>query len=389
MYHLTRIRFLALLIAIMALTAISQATQTHLLCILQGSQETPANTSTGSGYGEFTVDDAAMTLDCEFSFYNLSSTETSVHIHTGARGVAGSVTFPFNLGASVDTLLTGLTTQQIASLIAGGMYLNIHSTNHPNGELRGQIEAVNKVAIIEAAQEVPGGDSPGYALGWFVYSATRSSLEYYIEPGIGMETPEIGAFIQGPAAMGENSTAVMDTLPMDFPKVGIWTGLTAAQSSAVGNDSAYVNIATTDNTDGEIRGQIVTGNVPPILHRIGMLAILVGAQETPANTTTGSAYATAELNTLDHTLTIAAVYTGLTPTAGHIHQGARGVAGGVVHGFPPISGGYVYDTWVNLTSQEELDIINGQMYVNLHTNNFPNGEIRGQLEALLQRVVLA
>jgi hypothetical protein len=34
-----------------------------------------------------------------------------------------------------------------------------------------------------------------------------------------------------------------------------------------------------------------------------------------------------------------------------------------------------------LTSQEEADLLSGNWYLNLHSNTYPGGEIRGQLIA--------
>ena len=72
-------------------------------------------------------------------------------------------------------------------------------------------------------------------------------------------------------------------------------------------------------------------------------------------------------------------------TMAHIHAGAAGVNGPVVQflydGSPlfdpanPISG------TIQLTAMEASDLLSGDFYVNVHTSDFPGGEIRGQIAA--------
>jgi hypothetical protein len=74
-------------------------------------------------------------------FFDLTSAETAAHIHTEAVGVAGPITFP--LAPPITNPITDLqiipTTTQVADLKAGQQYMNVHSSNFPNGEIRGQL----------------------------------------------------------------------------------------------------------------------------------------------------------------------------------------------------------------------------------------------------------
>jgi hypothetical protein len=60
----------------------------------------------------------------------------------------------------------------------------------------------------------------------------------------------------------------------------------------------------------------------------------------------------------------------------HIHLGAAGVNGGVKHTLP--NGNPKVGTW-NYAEADEPAILAGQMYANIHSNNFGNGEVRGQI----------
>jgi hypothetical protein len=108
-------------------------------------------------------------------------------------------------------------------------------------------------------------------------------------------------------------------------------------------------------------------------------AALNGMNEVPPNGSTSTGEATLTYDTLAKKFDIVVKYNGITPTAGHIHKGAPGIAGGVVFGFTnPLSSPITYSSPV-LTDEQRNDLYSGQYYVNLHSSAFPNGEIRGQL----------
>ena len=85
---------------------------------------------------------------------------TAGHFHVGAAGVAGPtvINFTVSTGISNDFAITGTATsadltlraaQGIGSwedfqqaLLLGNMYINVHSTNNPGGEIRGQLVRV-------------------------------------------------------------------------------------------------------------------------------------------------------------------------------------------------------------------------------------------------------
>jgi len=101
------------------------------------------------------------------------------------------------------------------------------------------------------------------------------------------------------------------------------------------------------------------------------------SEETPTGSAaTGSATGNYNADTKELNLTI--TYTGLVPTAGHIHKGAPGTSGGVVFPFPSVATSPIVFSTV-LTAAQEADLMAGLYYVNFHTPAFPGGEIRGQL----------
>lgn len=107
-------------------------------------------------------------------------------------------------------------------------------------------------------------------------------------------------------------------------------------------------------------------------------ATLTGAKEVPANES--DAKGTAELIYNKDTKIFALTVTHdiANPTAGHIHMGAVGENGDVIFPFDSP------ESPITLTSSElteaQIDALNkGNLYVNIHTEEFPGGEIRGNL----------
>ncbi len=108
-------------------------------------------------------------------------------------------------------------------------------------------------------------------------------------------------------------------------------------------------------------------------------AALNGSSETPPNNSTSTGVATLTYDTVAKKFSVTVSYTGIAPTAGHIHKGAPGVPGGVVFGFTDVSKSpFTYSSPV-LTDAQKNDLYTGNYYVNLHSAAYPEGEIRGQL----------
>lgn len=140
-------------------------------------------------------------------------------------------------------------------------------------------------------------------------------------------------------------------------------------------------------------------------------AVLDGASEAPANASPGSGFAQVDIDDVALTMHISVVFGGLqgTTTASHIHA-ATVVAGagnaGVATttptfaGFPSSVTSGTYDNTLDLTLTTSYNasfitahggttagtaafllqsIADGKAYLNIHTNMFPGGEIRGFL----------
>ncbi len=143
---------------------------------LTGPAEAPPNTSPGIGAALVTVDDTNLSLRLEVGFYGLLGETTAAHIHCcveppGTAPVATPVpnlpgfpvgvttgyydqTFDMSLASSYNPAFLsangGTPGSAFASLLsglnAGDAYLNIHTDQFPNGEIRGFLQPVPEPA---------------------------------------------------------------------------------------------------------------------------------------------------------------------------------------------------------------------------------------------------
>ena len=107
---------------------------------LSGSFEVPPVTTTATGTAVVTID-ADRSVKATVTVNSMSATAS--HIHEGAAGTNGPVIVPFTktgdnaFAAAADAKLTET---QYASYKAGNLYVNVHSTKNPGGEVRAQLK---------------------------------------------------------------------------------------------------------------------------------------------------------------------------------------------------------------------------------------------------------
>lgn len=110
---------------------------------LSSAQEVPTNASTATGYARIFVNESTLTLSFTVVFNGLSSTQTLSHIHAPAAiGSNASVAINFGAVGGTSGTITGttsITPTQLSQIRAHLGYVNVHSTNFPGGEIRGQL----------------------------------------------------------------------------------------------------------------------------------------------------------------------------------------------------------------------------------------------------------
>ena len=116
---------------------------------LTGGQETPPNNSTATGRATLLLNPDEKTARVSLTFAGLSSGQTDAHIHgPAAAGVSAPAIFPLPLGQVSDFPIT-LTSSQVQDLKNGLFYINVHSSNFPTGEIRGQFGLSSSASSIQ------------------------------------------------------------------------------------------------------------------------------------------------------------------------------------------------------------------------------------------------
>jgi len=122
--------------------ASASAAEHKLKASLDAKQEVPANASTATGAAEITVNDATKEVSWSVTFTGLSGDPVAAHIHgPAAAGANAGVMINFGM-APFKSPITGkgtATDAQIADILAGRAYVNIHTAANKGGEIRGQI----------------------------------------------------------------------------------------------------------------------------------------------------------------------------------------------------------------------------------------------------------
>jgi hypothetical protein len=145
-----------------AIYEIKSKPSTIFYATLNGAQEVPPTNSTATGAATMVLSPDETTATVSLNFSGLSSPQTDAHIHGPAQvGVTAGVIFPLPQGQISDFKIA-LTPGQVQDLKNGLWYVNVHSTNFPNGEIRGQfLTSATASAIQFGATQLGVGEGEG------------------------------------------------------------------------------------------------------------------------------------------------------------------------------------------------------------------------------------
>lgn len=161
--------FVMFMITILVFAQITNAAPITYIANLDGSNQSPANASPGTGFATVIYDSAIHTMEIDVSFNDLLGVVTASHIHAATAlpfdGTAGVATttptfagFPIGVTSGAYDIILDMTLTSswnpafvtanggstasaeaaFATAMAGGKaYFNIHTTQFPGGEIRG------------------------------------------------------------------------------------------------------------------------------------------------------------------------------------------------------------------------------------------------------------
>jgi len=384
--------------------------------VISGSSEVPVTTSTGQGNLIAEVQDSVLIVSGSFS--NLTSefdvnVAGGAHLHAGMAGQNGGIEF-FLVAQTADDNLSGsflpadntfpITEEQKELFANRSIYLNVHSTGYPAGEVRGQMVALSSapfIADLSGSNEVPANASLGSGSvlvelsGSDVWaSGSFSGLNDAFDPNIGggSHIHDGLAGQNGGVAFPLTATVAADGLSGTFSINDNSFTAEEANIDALQERGNYVNIHTAFNAPGELRGQLLP------VSSIPLRAVFSGRAETTPNNSGGIGGAMVEI--LAGQLVVSGAFTVDSPFASeigaHIHSGSLGIDGGVVVALvPDLAGDNLSGTFESANNTFELDeefqgtLLSAGNYFNIHTEAYNGGEIRGQITPFAYRPIEA
>jgi hypothetical protein len=258
--------------------------------------------------------------------------------------------------------------------------------------------------ILTGSQESPAnaGGAAGGGVAFFDTSTDQISLStFFTGLSASATTSHIhdgGPGVSGPALVSLTAFTPATTSgsivggPLAFPVADI-PDLLAGET--------YFDIHNATFPLGEIRGQLVPVTqpaptiTPTILHTplVGIINFVIGAtglQETPANTGGAASGGIASFNTFTDQISLSTFFTGLSApaTVSHIHDGGAGASGPPLVSLtaftPATTSGSIVGGSLAFPVADIPDLLAGNTYFDIHNATFPGGEIRGQLQPVVQ-----
>jgi hypothetical protein len=237
---------------------------------LSADQIFPKPTSTATGEGDLTFDliSGAVTGGVTLS----GITATLAHIHEGYAAENGGVLIDFVQDPADPNHWTPdssevLTADQIAFLLDGELYLNVHSAAYPGGEIRAQIIPDNIQVVfanMDGSQVVPAATTTASGLAAVTLNKDENEVSVHVSSTGADDATDAHVHV---AAAGSNASDTLITLEKDPAKAGHWSAedqpITSANHDAFDANNWYVDVHTPGAPDGAIRGQFVPNPAPP------------------------------------------------------------------------------------------------------------------------------
>lgn len=253
-----------LLLSVILSLATSLTAQTWNI-LLSGSQVLSLGQTTGSAaYATIELDGSTLSWEVH---HEGTSGLTVAHFHGPANsdetaGVAQGI----EAGPSPIRGSAELDAGQISQLTSGQWYLNLHTSENPPGELRGQVvDQLNFKPnnLISGSQEVPGVLTEAAGAAHIAYDPATRELSWEIA-WEGLTGPATMMHFHGAAPAGENTGVQVNIgaiSGLESPSAGATT-ITPDQEADLMAGLWYINIHTEANGPGEIRGQVVNIEMP-------------------------------------------------------------------------------------------------------------------------------
>lgn len=339
----------------------------------------------------------------------LSDTSGTVFLQGAAAGRKGEVILRLNLEVSPDSLSAimlpdsntfVLSAGQLDSLNANLLYVSVRSNFAPEGELRGQLTDLANASFqanLSGHQARPiAVNSSGNGRLIITYDG-ESSIE--VSGSVSMLEGTILTDLAGGSHLHIATTgrsggiAFPLSLALDADgQGGLWLPenntftLSPIQVAALFNREMYVNVHTSANASGEVRGQLLLPADAYFGTNLAGINENMEAVKTTANGFLLFELCGSSLTALGSFNDLETPFNTAIGGGAHLHTGSASSNGPVA--FPlatTIGEDFLNATYrsdnnsFQLSPEQRSQLLAGELYVNLHTEGRPAGELRGQV----------
>ncbi len=225
---------------------------------LNGEQETPPTETTATGFASVILSASKDSIK-----YHLQTSliPTGAHIHTGIGGLPGPITIPFTPVAPLIRGTAAMTPAQVVDLAEGRMFVNVHTTAYPSGEIRGQLLLPGErlaTAILSGANETPPVMTTATGAAAFILSYAQDTMKYE-GTFTGLSGPATSATLIGGIAGDAGFTNYSLTLlPGGMSIKGVQAVLPGDVAALMTSPPGlFVDVNTAANPNGEIGGPLM------------------------------------------------------------------------------------------------------------------------------------
>ncbi len=127
-----------------------QAFATVFQCIasLDGNQEVPSSGEVGTGTATATLNDVSNVLSWNIVYAGLTGPLIAAHFHGPAPpGFNAGVQVPIGISPTPLVGNAVVNAAQETDLLNGLFYINLHTSRHPGGEMRGQVSCMPSTPV--------------------------------------------------------------------------------------------------------------------------------------------------------------------------------------------------------------------------------------------------
>lgn len=221
------------------------------------------------------------------------------------------------------------------------------------------------------------------------YTPNVADIEFHLEEPAGGAVVTISPpypAIFSPTNIGTYTFVGRTQRQANNPQAGYYTEVNCTDSAVV--EVGVLASAQSAHEASPYPTPVATPSPSPAAQTHALTAFLIGSQEVPPTGSLAVGVVNITYNDGTNSLLLEAYVVGISPmelTGAHIHRGAVGINGDIIVDLGPPTEwrqqfGLLRRSFTGtLPEAEEEKFLSGLTYVNLHTDEFPAGEIRGQI----------